>query len=275
MQDHVCKSCNNRFTGRFCNNCGEKIYSQKDKKVSQLFEEGLHFVTHFEGTFLTSLKTIIFSPGKLSDDFCLGIRKRYFKPLSFFLMLVILYLLFPVFEGLNMRLQFHTSHDLYGAFAKKKVEDIMAAKNLSFEQVSDIFHNKGEKVSKFMLFIILPVMALISWVLGYKKRPYYYDHFIYSTENTSFFILWGFLLLPLLMVAIRVFVGSQVFKGDFISGSVIIVGMIVFTFLSARRFFKFSIGYNILYTILYLGLLILFVQYIYKFLLFYFSIIQV
>lgn len=275
MQEHVCKSCGNKFAGRFCNNCGEKIYSQKDKKISHLFEEGLHFVTHFEGTFLTSLKTIVFSPGKLSDDFCFGIRKRYFKPLSFFLMLVILYLLFPVFEGLNMRLYYHTSHDLYGVFAQKKVASVMAAKHLSFEQVSDIFHNKGEKVSKFLLFIILPAMAAISWLLAFKKRRYYYDHFIYSTENTSFFMLWGFLLLPLIMVILRVFLGNQVFQGDFISGSVIIIGMLIFTFISARRFFKFSSWYSIIYTILYLGLLVLFVQYIYKFLLFYLSIIQV
>ncbi len=276
MQELVCKNCGNHFSGKFCNACGEKVYDIKDKKISYLFHEAFHFITHFEGTFFNSFKTILLRPGKLSLDFCNGIRKKYFKPLSFFLMLVILYLLFPLFEGLNMRLHFHAQHDLYGAFAQKKIEAVMAAKNLTFEELSELFHNKGERVSKFLLFIILPFMALVSYMLGFKKRKYYYDHFIYVTENSSFFILWGFLILPvLLIIFIKVLLPAGAEIGDKISGPLIIAGVVLFTFISASRFFKFKILYNIFYTIIYTSLLILFVQYIYKFILFYLSIIQI
>ena len=112
---HICKNCNHAFTGKYCNHCGEKVYSEKDRSVLHFFEEGLHFITHFEGTFFNTLKKIFTRPGQLSVDYCNGKRKTYFKPLSLFLLLVVLYLLFPFFEGLNMKLYYHVHHPLYGS----------------------------------------------------------------------------------------------------------------------------------------------------------------
>src|SRR5437868_6771196 len=107
-QEHTCRNCGYHFTGKYCNRCGEKVLVEKDKRLIHFFEEGLHFITHFDGTLLTTVKTIITKPGKISEDYCNGIRKIYFKPQSFFLLLVILYLFFPYFEGLNMDMSYHS-----------------------------------------------------------------------------------------------------------------------------------------------------------------------
>jgi hypothetical protein len=275
MQENVCKNCAQHFVGKYCNNCGEKRYSEKDKVLAHLFEEGFHFITHFEGTFFTSLKTILTRPGKLSDDFCNGIRKRYFKPLSFFLMLVIVYLLFPLFEGLNMRLYYYTVNDLYGSYAVQKTQAIMQKTGMSWDQLSEVFHQKGEKVSKFLLFTIIPFMALFSWLLGFKKRKYYYDHFIFATEASSFFILAGFLLFPAVLFLLRAVTGSLILDKELYVGIVILAVMLSFLVFGSRRFFKFSWWYSGLYTILYMGVLMLFLNYIYKFVLFYIAIHQV
>ena len=104
---HTCKNCGNQFTGKYCNVCGEKVYTDHDKSIAHFLEDALHFITHLEGTLITTLKTILTKPGRLSYDYCHGIRKKYFKPLSFFMLLVILYLLFPFFTGLNMPFRFY------------------------------------------------------------------------------------------------------------------------------------------------------------------------
>ena len=275
MQEQVCKNCGNHFTGKFCNNCGEKVYSDKDKVVLHLVDEAFHFVTHFEGTFLTSLKSILTKPGNLSLDFCNGVRKKYFKPLSFFLMLVIIYLLFPVFEGLNMKLHYHTVNGFYGSYASHKVQEVMLSKGMNWDQLSEAFHQKGEKVSKFLLFSIIPFMALFSWLLGFKKRKYYYDHFIFSTEAASFFLLWGFLLFPFILFTLNFLTGTFLFNKEIYVGIIILLAMIIFLVIGSKRFFKFSITYSILYSILYIGTMMLFVNYIYKLVLFYLAINQV
>ena len=143
--DHICKNCNHSFSGKYCNQCGEKVYHEKDKSVLHLFEEGLHFITHFEGTFFNTLKKIFAKPGQLSVDYCKGKRKTYFKPLSLFLLLVVVYLLFPVFEGLNMKLYYHTHHILYGKYAMRASSEVMIQEKLTDQQLLSLFQQKSEK----------------------------------------------------------------------------------------------------------------------------------
>ena len=265
---HTCKNCNNVFTGKYCNQCGEKFYKEEDKYIPHLFEDAFHFATHFEGTFFNTLRAVVTRPGKLSFDYCNGLRKKYFKPISFFLMLVIIYLLFPMFEGLNMKLQYHVLHDLYGEWAMKKTLAVMEKKNLSQEEISRLFHQKGEKTSKFLLFLMIPAMGVFSWLMGYKKRRLFFDHFVFSIEIRAFFILWGFLFLPLF-----VFIGIKLGLGSFFSsestiGLLILSGCFIYLLIASRRFFKFSWWYAVLYSLVYCVFMAFFIQWIYKFILF-------
>ena len=268
MHNQLCKNCGQQFTGKFCNNCGEKLYKDNDRSLPKLFHEAFHFLTHFEGTFLTSLKTIITAPGKISLDYCNGIRKKYFKPLSFFLLLIILYLLFPFFEGLNMKLHFYTQKDYYGANAAKKVAELMQARGISFAELEKIFQQKGEKISKFLLFIIIPFMAMFTWLLAFKKRKFYFDHFIFSTEMASFFILWGFLLFPFLIFITRWLTEVMIIRAEWQTGVVVVSAQIIFTAIASRRFFSFKRWYSILFASLYIIALFVFMKFIYKFILF-------
>lgn len=265
---HTCKNCNNVFTGKYCNQCGEKIHKEEDKYIPHLFEDAFHFTTHFEGTFFNTLGAVIRKPGKLSFDYCNGLRKKYFKPISFFLMLVIIYLLFPLFEGLNMRLQYHVQHDLYGEWAMKKTLAVMQKKNLSQEAIADLFHQKGEKTSKFLLFLVIPVMGLFSWLMGFRKRRLYFDHFVFSIEISAFFILWGFLVLPLLVILGSKLGAESFFNKESRIGLMILGGCFIYLLIATRKFFGFKWWYAVIYSLLYCIVMAFFIQWVYKFILF-------
>jgi Protein of unknown function (DUF3667) len=193
----ICKNCGNSIPGKFCSNCGEKVYSSHDKSIVHIFEEGLHFITHFEGNFLTTLKTVFTKPGQFSLDYCSGVRKKYFKPVSLFLLLIVLYLLFPRFQGLNMKLDTYAT-DKYG-FTWASVSLIKAKKeNIKVEywELAVIYDAKSSSISKIALFFILPVAAAIMLVLFFKTKKYYFDHLILSLELSSFYIALHFLLIP-------------------------------------------------------------------------------
>ncbi|MBK8609517.1 MAG: DUF3667 domain-containing protein [Chitinophagaceae bacterium] len=271
MAEQQCKNCGNNFWGKYCNICGEKVYTEKDKTLGHIIGEGLHFLTHFEGKFFNTLKVIFLRPGKLSLDYCNGIRKKYFKPLSFFLMLVILYLLFPVFQGLNMKLEYHVTHNLYGNFASSEVASILNVTHVSAATLAESFHRAGEKTSKFLLFLIIPFVALFSWLLGYRKRKLYYDHFVFTIETCSFFILWGFLILPLFVILLNLITNIRINSENSI-GFFILGVFAIYTMAASKRFFNFSWLYSILYAILMPVFLAGFIEYIYKFILFYIAI---
>jgi len=228
----TCKNCGNHFTGKYCNQCGEKVYTEKDKSIAHLFEEGLHFVTHFEGKLFLTLQVIFSKPGKLSYDYCEGIRKKYFKPLSFFLLLVILYLIFPLFRGLNMTLENYQHDDWYSSFARNEVRRLVQDKHFSPAFVNEQFHFVSEKVSKFLLFITIPVLAAVCFILLLKKKRKFFDHFIFSIEINAFMILWGFLIFPLLTYLYVLLTGLKQMNEN-VLGIFIMGGLGIYTFIAS------------------------------------------
>jgi hypothetical protein len=233
---HTCKNCGNQFTGKYCNVCGEKVYTDHDKSIAHFLEDALHFITHFEGTLITTLKAIFTNPGQLSYDYCHGLRKKYFKPLSFFMLLVILYLLFPMFTGLNMPLRFYlnpgakatrlVSHrtgididsvhkvaDTIAAgkkfattlearrFSKMYADSVMSS-TTAFKKLETSFHKTSEKTSKILLLILIPLLAVPLWAMAYRKRKHLYDHLVLATEVNSFYLLFVFLIMPLVTMAL-------------------------------------------------------------------------
>ena len=270
--EHICKNCKRHFSGKFCNHCGEKWYTDHDRTFSHFVHEGIHFITHFEGTFFTTIKYLFTRPGKLSADYCYGIRKSLFKPLSLFLLLCIIYLLFPVFEGLNMRLYYHVNGSLYSSYAKREAMEVMRQHNWTDAQLTEAFHQQSTKVSKFLLLILLPLTALFFWSLTYKKRSYFFDQMVFATEINSVYLIWGFMLLPLLLTVFQlvyeVISGQRLLFTDTGIGIVMYALLLLYVVLASRRFYEVKTWRAILIAGLFYIAHNIIVQFIYKFILF-------
>ncbi len=268
----ACRNCGNQFSGMYCNRCGEKRYNVHDRSLLHFFEEGIHFITHLDGTLITTLSTMLRKPGKLSDDYCNGIRKKYFKPLPLFLLLVVLYLIFPVFEGLNMRLQYHKAQDLYGPFAGAVIQQKLATTGLTEPVLAEKFHAKGEKVSKFLLLTIIPLTAIYLYVFSFFRRRYFFDQMVLAAEINAAYLLWGFLLLPLLTMitgaAIKGITGHPFYFHDELLGILIYVVVCTYMYRAARRFYDFRWWQSLLFTALFFFGHTFIVYSLYKFLLF-------
>jgi Protein of unknown function (DUF3667) len=269
----TCKNCGNSFSGKFCNECGEKVYSEKDKSIFSFVDEGFHFLTHFEGKFFTTIKTFFTKPGKVSLDYCDGVRKKYFKPLSLFLILVIFYLIFPFFEGLNMRMAYYSTQKYFGAYAETRIQQKLTETGLSKEALAEKFQAKSEKASKFLLITIVPFSALIFYSLGFFKRRYFFDHFVFSAEINSFYLLWGFLILPLLIgifILIMKWIGggASMYLGDSVLGWLVYTPLMIYTAIASRRFYNFNWWQLIIFCIVFYFTHTLIVYSLYKFLLF-------
>lgn len=199
---NTCVNCGHTFEGSYCNNCGQKHYTDHDKSIKHLLEEGFHFITHFEGTFFATLRTIFRSPGKLTTDYCNGKRKPYFKPVSFYLMIVVLYVVFPLFSGLNMQLRFYKTLPLGRGFIPVQVEHKMASMNVTEEHLEELFHQKSHSVPKILLFLLIPLSAAAIFALYPRRKRMFFDNLILATEINIMYILVFYLLFPLLLFPI-------------------------------------------------------------------------
>jgi len=197
----TCKNCGALLHGRFCSACGQKVYTEKDDTVRGMVTEALHFVTHFEGKFLTTLKTIFRKPGQLSIDHANGIRQRYYKPISLFLMLVVLYLLFPLFQGLNMRMTtYEQTHA--GSYYTALIEAKAETRGISVEEVAERFDHRSSTTSKVLLLLLIPLTAPILHLLLIGKPRKWYHDLVLATEVNAFYLLAFYLIAPLIMGAL-------------------------------------------------------------------------
>jgi len=267
MQETItCKNCGNHFLGKYCNQCGEKVYSEKDKHLKHVFEEVFHFLTHFEGSFFTTLKTFIRYPGKLSADYCSGIRKKYFKPIPFFLMLVVLYLLFPKFKGLNMAAgTYVSSENSYTSYSVPVFKAKMKKHNASYAEIAKHYDETSPKVSKISLLLLIPLCAIVLACLFILRRKPFFDHFILSAELLSFFILTQFLFMPFLSFLVQKI--APQFEYLFYDNSLLHILMDVlfafFTVIAFRNFYKEKYWLSILKAIIFLVVFTVGVRYIY------------
>ena len=268
----TCKNCGNHFHGRFCNECGEKVYTQKDKSLLHIFEEVLHFITHFDGTLFTTLKTFFSRPGKISSDYSNGIRKKYFKPVSFFLLIVITYLLFPRFEGLNIRFNTYISthygfHWYAAPVAKQKINN----HHLTVQDLAVKYDAKSPAFAKACLFLLIPLEALLLFLLFYTSRRYFFDHFLLATEITSFYILSQFLLLPFLSFVVSKTAPAYLYL--FEDGSwvwdILYLIYLVFIACAFRNFYRQPIWLSSLKAFVFLFVFYAGIKYVYSLILYY------
>ena len=262
----ICKNCGKTVTGNYCSNCGEKRFDHYDRSILRVLEEGFHFITHFDGTIITTVKTMFKSPGKYASDYCIGIRKKYFKPLSFFLLIIVLYLIFPYFQGLNMKLQYYLTNVFYGKYATKQIAGLLPA-YANPHALAEDFHHRAEKISKFLLFILIPLFAACSYVMIIKKKRFYYDHFIFCTELLSFFLLWGFLIFPFFVwLFLSIFPVDEI--PEWVTGGIIYMSVAAYATIASSRFFHLKRWQSLLYGLAAAFLLNFILQVIYKFILF-------
>jgi len=210
-------------------------FEATDRHIIALFGELLHFVTHFEGTFWTSLNTMLLKPGQMSLDYCNGIRKKYFKPVSMFLFIVVLYLVFPGFSGLNVSLNEYRQSYLAGRFIQSQIDQKIATGKLSEEKFSEKFKHISEKVSKFMLFLLVIFAAALIRSLFPRAKRFFYDDLVLATEINIFLILVFFTLIPVIL-AIILRPGNNITYSSLLEHSISLVVMLLFGIYSAKVF---------------------------------------
>ena len=69
-----------------------------------------------------------------------------------------------------MNMKYYPQQSLYGNYAAAKIQATMAHTGLSEAALSEKFHVKAAKISKFMLLIIVPFTALYFMGIAFFKR---------------------------------------------------------------------------------------------------------
>lgn len=240
--EHTCLTCGNHFTGNFCNQCGEKIIHQSDRKFSRFIVDLVNAFTFADTKLWRSLKSILLNPGKMAHDYAIGRRVPYMKPISLFFLANFIYFLFPAFNTFStqLRIQLYSGNNLHTELARRMVEDEVASDWMSYEEYEARYNAKTMEMSKLLLILMVLMIAILIWPLHMgSQRTLLADQLVFSLELMTYIIVYAIQLFGIL-----VFLLAQVGFGAVGSepySSFILIGFLAyFTFRAERGFYGFS-----------------------------------
>ena len=87
-----CKNCNTDLSSNFCSNCGQRSSVNK-VTFAETFQDFVDATFSFNAPLIRTTKLLLINPGKLFNDYLNGKRKSYYKPVSFFIITTLIYVI--------------------------------------------------------------------------------------------------------------------------------------------------------------------------------------
>ena len=163
----VCPNCNSRHASsdKFCAECGQST-TPLNRSIFDITLDATKELLEIDGKLSRTIKMLFLHPGKLSEEFELGRRTQYSRPLRMYLVTsVILFFILASF-----RVPYEAQADLI--------------------QVSFLIFPVGmlEQIPKLMFFL-LPVYGII--LKMFDRRRFYVFYLIFSLHlHTVFYLLF-------------------------------------------------------------------------------------
>src|SRR5690349_11026309 len=243
LNEHTCKSCGNNFVGLYCNLCGEKIIEPKDRKFRTFIGSVLIATTIVDNKFLRSLWLTIKNPGFLSREYVDGRRVHYMRPLEVFLILNLIYFLFPVLQMFSSTLYSQLNILPHRNLARKIISAKLSASQMSMQGFELMYNEKTMALAKLLIVLFIVLASLPLSLIFRKKNRFFTDHVALSVELTSFNLAVNTILLTVLLWTIsKLLRWSHLDWGTYLNDKnltiLFVLTNIYFLFRAARTFYS-------------------------------------
>jgi len=209
-----CGNCGATLMGPYCSNCGQHAH-ESARSVSALFDDAWHIVTHVDSRFWQTLYILLFKPGKLTKEYFAERRARYLPPVRLYLVLSVLFFAFglatPGIKRAPPTGAVPTAAAPSKAAPERAAADkALAARKKSRNTIFDIDdcdeikipfawlqntmrqscvrskEDNGKSIEYAflatipkMMFVFVPMMALVMLILFRRPRRYYVEHLVF------------------------------------------------------------------------------------------------
>ncbi len=200
--DKKCVSCGNKFSGFYCNQCGEKIVIQEERTLKHFFGEVFSAFTFADNKVWKTFRCLFAKPGILPKRFVEGQRKVFIAPLPLFLLINLIYFFINPLDTFNSQLVSQLDGQPYSRFIQDYAELSMQKSGLSQEVFESTYNINSANISKSILLLFPILFAFPLWGLFHKRSSYLFDHLMLSISFISFVLFGLLLLLPMLIMAL-------------------------------------------------------------------------
>ncbi|HYC93113.1 MAG TPA: DUF3667 domain-containing protein [Thermoanaerobaculia bacterium] len=218
-----CLNCGAELQGKFCHVCGQKAASVH-LGMHDFVHEATHEFLHLDGKILQTVKLLVVKPGELTRQFLEGRRVRYITPvrlyLTFSLIFFTLAALLPgATEGMVKVNRTGLNQDTE---LERRIEGGLLKAEQENEKLGQaVLHNLPR-----VMFVLMPIFALVTWAFYRKQQRYYIAHLYYSIHFHAF----TFLVMTLYILLARLVLPKPV-------AALLILTVLPYHFIALRRVF--------------------------------------
>lgn len=276
---NACANCRAPLTGRYCAACGQKRFVEADRRFGHLLRQFLAAATDLDGRLWGSLRALLFQPGRLSRDYLDGRRARWMSPIGLFLLINVFFFLFvsqsdfgrpftwevpgridvlsrdpgtlDAAEAARLRADPGPLHSHFTApLVDRRVEARNAAaraesngrRGYDYRDYRLAYDEKVTEISKTLVVVHVPFLALALSLLFLRRRRYYAEHFVVALHLLAF----NMALLPIIVPAVD-FLYLFVAEADWHNSALnwLVRGiMTVYVVIALRRVYRVGWGWS-------------------------------
>ncbi|MGB6229846.1 MAG: DUF3667 domain-containing protein, partial [Litorimonas sp.] len=212
----------------YCAACGQRVVRDADFSLWRLSRDWVAAMFSLDSRGLTTLRRLLFQPGRLSSDYIAGRRAAAFSPFQIFVFVTLAFFLLP------------DNYDIFKAPARwffpgqaELVQVKMAELELSEEALSVLYDSTVGTVSKLGLVVIIGALSLASWLAGIRRMREFGKHLVVAVHDfCAMLLMFLVVLLPFAFLLDAVWPAERN-RGMMEAGSLLVV--LVYLTLSQRR----------------------------------------
>jgi hypothetical protein len=231
-----CSNCGAALTGPYCAACGQHAHGSA-RSVAVLLHDAWHVMTHIDGRFWLTMYMLLLQPGRLTQEYFAERRARYLPPVRLYLVIsLVFFALGPLAQrgvpvssvapapgGVSGVAESPSSHaQALGPRESAGKSNESSGFNIEFRDCAKIetsFKWLEEPLRRAcyrnvaaggapvraafianipkMMFIFLPLIAIVMLLLYWRPRRYYVEHLVFYLHTHAAMFLLLLLLGPL------------------------------------------------------------------------------
>ncbi|MFK7756980.1 MAG: DUF3667 domain-containing protein [Flavobacteriales bacterium] len=183
-----CLNCGSALEGQFCNSCGQKTRDNNDRSIGPLLGDFLGNLFFVDSRFLLSTRYLLVLPGRMTVEFLEGKRKKFISPITLFLFFNLIYFIVSPLTDYSLSLEDQFYSQPYSAWIQDSVVDKIENGGFKDNTYGSIYQQMSDTISKSIMILNVPLMALLVFLMAFKRRRFYFDSLIFSLHFFSLII---------------------------------------------------------------------------------------
>lgn len=191
LQNGSCLNCGEPIKGSYCLQCGQKTRDNSDRSLTLLIGDFFGNLFFLDNRFFVSLKYLILKPGQMTVEFLAGKRKKFLPPVSLFLFANLVYFFISPITDFSLPLIDQVEEQpMYSPLAKRMVEVRLQKREVAFNDYARKYNRASDNISKTVIILNVPMIALFVYLISFKKRKFYFDSLIFSFHYFTMLLLF-------------------------------------------------------------------------------------